>query len=99
MWFLWIVFDLWGIRVQNLLIIDIKHRFTCGKLSYHGNTVNCKDIMSLVVDNTECHSNPIGKDWWHVFSDILNKIELIFKIIKNDDLIVLQLFDFLSLSE
>ena len=48
-------FDSWGIRVQNLLIMDIKHRFNCGKLSYHGNAVNCKDIMSLVIGNTECH--------------------------------------------
>lgn len=31
-------------------ILDMKHCFTCGKLKFHGDTLNCRDIMSLIVD-------------------------------------------------
>ena len=28
--------------------LDITYRFTCRKLNFHGNALNCKDIMSLL---------------------------------------------------
>ena len=34
-------------------ILDIEHHFTYGVLNYHLNTLNFRDIMSLIVDNTE----------------------------------------------
>ena len=33
--------------------IDTKYPFAFGKLKFYGNTVNCKDIMSLIVDKLE----------------------------------------------
>ena len=32
------------------IIVDIKFPFTCGALTLDGNTVNCKDFMSLIED-------------------------------------------------
>ena len=31
-------------------MLHIKYSFTCGKLDFHGKTLNYKDMMSLIVD-------------------------------------------------
>ena len=36
-------------------ILDINCRFTVGKLNFHENTLNYKDIMSLIVWNFLIH--------------------------------------------
>ena len=44
-------------------IIDIKYRVTCGELNFHGNTINSKNILSLIawivfyVFNNDCDSS------------------------------------------
>ena len=37
-------------------VLDIKYRFTCDELNFCRNTLNCKDIMSVIVDS-------ISLDW------------------------------------
>ena len=39
-------------RIQSFFILDIRFRFTCDELSLHGNIVNDKDIVSLIVNET-----------------------------------------------
>ena len=41
---------LWGNSEKKLITLNIKFHFTSGELNLHGNTVNRKDIMSLIVD-------------------------------------------------
>ena len=31
---------------------NIKFRFTCGELNLHGNTVNCQNILSMILDQS-----------------------------------------------
>ena len=40
----------WQNSYTEFTMLDIKHRFTCGYLNFHGNTTNCKYIMSLFVE-------------------------------------------------
>ena len=35
---------------KEFTVLDEKYRFTCGILNFHGNALNCKDIMLLIVD-------------------------------------------------
>ena len=41
---------LWGNSEKKLITLNIKFHFISGELNLHGNTVNRKDIMSLIVD-------------------------------------------------
>ena len=36
-------------EIIKIIIVDIKDHVTCGKLNYNRNTLNCQDIMALML--------------------------------------------------
>ena len=57
----------WGNSYTKFNILDFKFHFTCGNLNFYWNTLNCKHIMSVLVDlfeyaefNKDAHSSKIS---------------------------------------
>lgn len=68
----------WSSSYAEFIIIYIKFRFTCGELTLHGNTVNGKNIMPLIVRLINTTKSSSSCSYTFLLKPVFTKASLIF---------------------
>ena len=68
----------WSSSYAEFIITDIKFCFTCGELTLHGNTVNAKNIIPLIVRLINTTKNPSFCSYTFLLKLVFTKASLIF---------------------
>ena len=70
--------DAWSSSYAEFIITDIKFCFTCGELTLHGNTVNAKNIIPLIVRLINTTKNSSFCSYTFLLKLVFTKASLIF---------------------
>lgn len=68
----------WSSSYAEFIITDIKFCFTCGELTLHGNTVNAKNIIPLIVRLINTTKNSSFCSYTFLLKLVFTKASLIF---------------------